>query len=102
MLIDDEVVAYWLRRAVELGDDDGDIISPRTILKASETVFGRGLGCFWASTWAAAGLALAAAVQVSFPLFSLFSNYALYFCFIFWFLFYGLNSNLNSGYTCRF
>ncbi|KAK1648037.1 hypothetical protein QYE76_065842 [Lolium multiflorum] len=36
MLIDDEVVAYWLRRAVELGDDDGEVISPRTILKASE------------------------------------------------------------------
>ncbi|KAK1630217.1 hypothetical protein QYE76_004532 [Lolium multiflorum] len=63
-LIDDEIVAYWLRRAVELGDDDGEVISPRTILKASETVFGRGLDCFWASTWAAAGLALAAAVQV--------------------------------------
>ncbi|KAK1643694.1 hypothetical protein QYE76_061499 [Lolium multiflorum] len=60
-LIDDEIVAYWLRRAVELGDDDGEVISPRTILKASETVFGRGLD--WASTWAAAGLALAAAVQ---------------------------------------
>jgi hypothetical protein len=55
-LIDDEIVAYWLRRAVELGDDDGEDISPRTIFKASETVFGRGLDCFWASTWAAAGL----------------------------------------------
>jgi hypothetical protein len=50
MLIDDEVVAYWLHRAVELGDDDGDVISPRTILKASETVFGFG--------WAAPGLLL--------------------------------------------
>ena len=77
-------MAYWLRRAVELGDDDDGVISPRTILKASETVFGRGLGCFWASTWAAAGLALAAAVQVSFPLF-LFSNF--YFIFsVFYFV----------------
>jgi hypothetical protein len=57
MLINVEVVAYWLRRAVELGDDDDDeVFSPCTIIKASETVFGRGLDCFWASTWAAAGL----------------------------------------------
>jgi hypothetical protein len=56
MLINVEVVAYWLRRAVELGDDDGDVISPCTILKASETVFGRGLDCSWASTWASVGV----------------------------------------------
>jgi hypothetical protein len=93
-------VAYWLRRAVELGDDDGEVISPRTILKASETVFGRGLDCFWASTWAAAGLALAAAVQVSFPLF-LFSVFFSIFCFYFLVSICYLDSNLNSGFALQ-
>ncbi|KAK1646212.1 hypothetical protein QYE76_064017 [Lolium multiflorum] len=56
-LIVDENGVYWRCRAVELGDDDDEDISPRTILDARETVFGRGLGCSWASTWAAVGLA---------------------------------------------
>jgi hypothetical protein len=55
-LIDDEIVAYWLRPAVELGDDDDEAYSLRTILDARETVFGCGLDCSWTSAWAAAGL----------------------------------------------
>jgi hypothetical protein len=89
-------VAYWLRRAVELGDDGGEVISPRTILKASETVFGLG----WTAPGPWCGLALAAAVQVSFPLF-LFSVFFSIFCFYFLVSICYLDSNLNSGFALQ-
>jgi hypothetical protein len=80
-LIVDEIVAYWLRPAVELGDDDDAVYSLRTILDARETVFGRGLDCSWALMGCCGGLLRPG--LVSFPLFSFFK-----FCFyIFWFLF---------------
>jgi hypothetical protein len=65
-------VAYWLRPAVELGDDDDAVYSLRTILDARETVFGRGLDCSWALMGCCGGLLLPG--LVSFPLFFFFSN----------------------------
>jgi hypothetical protein len=92
MLIDDEVVAYWLRRAVELGDDDGEVISPRTILKASVTVFGLGWTTSGLGRWApmlgcsGAGLGCCGLLRWTGKVFPLFFPFK-FFCFIFWFEF---------------
>jgi hypothetical protein len=84
-------VAYWLRRAVELGDDDDEVFSPCTIIKATETVSGFGLGRVWAVLACSAGAVLGcdvvvmgccdAEVQVSFPPL-LISNFCFAFCFL--------------------
>jgi hypothetical protein len=89
-------VAYWRCSAVVHGDEDDDVFYSRTIFKATESVFGLG--------WAAPGPLLGwfgglhGPGQVSFPLFSLFSNSVLYFCFLFCYL----NSILNSVLFYRF
>jgi hypothetical protein len=84
VLIAGAVVAYWRRRAVDAGEEDGAPF----LLFDTVSWYGVVLGCLgqvgglrcWASTWAAA-------VQVSF-----FSSF-LFSVFISWFLFYDLNSN---------
>jgi hypothetical protein len=91
VLIIDEGVADWHGRAVVAGEEEERGFSLRTIIDARETVFGRGLSCYWA----AAGLAWWAARSRTGEFPSLFSLFK--FCFIFLFsilfLFTGLNSN---------
>jgi hypothetical protein len=102
-LIDEEVVAYWHRSAVDAGEEEGRSFSPRTIFKDSETVFGSG----WACPGLAPGLLLGCwgllrwkgkpgKASLSFLFSFQFSVFIILFCI------WCLNSNLISVLFCRF